>query len=226
MDLLLDVNIVLDICLKRQPFYTAARDAIQLCKFQGGKLWLYVGSVQTLQYNLYQEIKRSQVGAETPLKRRQIHERCLALLKTFAEDKHWLAALAAEGNVFSARDPEDEQLLLALDRFGEDKLKLLTRDEPLLNSNPDKAITPQAFIKQSLQVTSDPAIDFIDLKTQQDAIRPELEANLNRVLHHGQYIIGPEVKQLEDKLSEYTEAKHSITVASGTPRHFSSHLWC
>jgi UDP-2-acetamido-2-deoxy-ribo-hexuluronate aminotransferase len=59
-------------------------------------------------------------------------------------------------------------------------------------------------------------VDFIDLKTQQDAIRPQLEHNIHQVLHHGQYIMGPEVIQLEEKLATYTGAKHCITVASGT----------
>lgn len=215
MDLLLDVNIVLDICAKRQPFYAVARDAIQLCKFNGGKLWLYVGSVQTLQYNLYKEIKRQQESAEITRTNRQLHEQCLTLLETFSEDKQWLAALAIEGNVFSAGDPEDGQLLLALDRFAENKIKLLTRDLPLLNAHPDKTITPQAFINQSLLATNKP-IDFIDLKTQQDSIRPHLEKNIHRVINHGQYVMGPEVAELETKLADYVGVKHCISASSGT----------
>lgn len=216
MDLLIDVNIALDICSKRQPFYTVAREVMQLCLFQGGKLWLYVGSVQTLQYNLYSEIKRSQTAAETRLTTRQVYVHCLALLKAFIEDKHWLSTLTSEGNVFWADDPEDEQLILALDRFASDKIKLLPQDQPLLNAYPNKTISPQAFIEQSSQCVK-PTIDFIDLKAYQDAIRPQqLERNIHRVLHHGQYIMGPEVKQLEEKLATYTGAKHCITVASGT----------
>jgi UDP-2-acetamido-2-deoxy-ribo-hexuluronate aminotransferase len=59
-------------------------------------------------------------------------------------------------------------------------------------------------------------LQFIDLKAQQDAIRPQLEQRIHHVLHHGQYIMGPEVKELEDKLAAYTGARHCITVASGT----------
>ena len=60
------------------------------------------------------------------------------------------------------------------------------------------------------------ALDFIDLKTQQDALHPQLERNLHRVLHHGQFILGPEVRELEARLAAYTGARHCITVASGT----------
>ena len=59
-------------------------------------------------------------------------------------------------------------------------------------------------------------IPFIDLKTQYRALQPEIQRRINQVLEHGQYIMGPEVKELEEKLAAYTGAKHCITVASGT----------
>jgi UDP-2-acetamido-2-deoxy-ribo-hexuluronate aminotransferase len=59
-------------------------------------------------------------------------------------------------------------------------------------------------------------IPFIDLKAQYQALKPQIQARLDAVLEHGQYIMGPEVKELEDKLAAYTGAKHCITVASGT----------
>jgi UDP-2-acetamido-2-deoxy-ribo-hexuluronate aminotransferase len=59
-------------------------------------------------------------------------------------------------------------------------------------------------------------IPFIDLKTQQERIKEELDKRIAAVLAHGQYIMGPEVYELEQKLAEYTGAKHCITVANGT----------
>jgi UDP-2-acetamido-2-deoxy-ribo-hexuluronate aminotransferase len=59
-------------------------------------------------------------------------------------------------------------------------------------------------------------IPFIDLKAQYRALQPQIQARINTVLEHGQYIMGPEVKELEDKLAAYTGARHCITVASGT----------
>lgn len=59
-------------------------------------------------------------------------------------------------------------------------------------------------------------IPFIDLKTQYQALKPEIDAAIHRVLDHGQYIMGPEVKELEDKLAAFTGTKHCITCASGT----------
>lgn len=59
-------------------------------------------------------------------------------------------------------------------------------------------------------------IEFIDLKTQQQRILPDLEKRMKAVLSHGQYIMGPEVGELEAKLAEYAGARYCIAVASGT----------
>jgi UDP-2-acetamido-2-deoxy-ribo-hexuluronate aminotransferase len=59
-------------------------------------------------------------------------------------------------------------------------------------------------------------MEFIDLATQQARLKPRLDAAIARVLAHGQYILGPEVAELEARLCAYTGAKHCITVANGT----------
>ncbi|HEV7391197.1 MAG TPA: DegT/DnrJ/EryC1/StrS family aminotransferase, partial [Burkholderiales bacterium] len=61
-----------------------------------------------------------------------------------------------------------------------------------------------------------PLTPFIDLKTQYAALRESINARMQAVLDHGQYIMGPEVGELEQRLVEYTGAKHAITCASGT----------
>ncbi len=59
-------------------------------------------------------------------------------------------------------------------------------------------------------------IEFIDLKAQQALIRGKIEAGIQRVLDHGQYILGPEVSELEEKLAAFVGAKYCISVANGT----------
>jgi len=59
-------------------------------------------------------------------------------------------------------------------------------------------------------------MQFIDLAAQQARIKPQIDANIQKVLSHGQYILGPEVAELEDKLKAYCGAKHCIGVANGT----------
>ncbi len=59
-------------------------------------------------------------------------------------------------------------------------------------------------------------MQFIDLKSQYAALKSDIDARIQRVLDHGQYIMGPEVAELEGQLAAFTGAKHCITVASGT----------
>lgn len=59
-------------------------------------------------------------------------------------------------------------------------------------------------------------MDFIDLKTQQSEIREQIQARLQAVLDHGQYIMGPEVTELEQQLAAFVGARHCISVSSGT----------
>lgn len=60
------------------------------------------------------------------------------------------------------------------------------------------------------------SIPFIDLKQQYQALQSQIQIRINAVLEHGQYIMGPEVKELEVALADYTRSKYCITVASGT----------
>lgn len=59
-------------------------------------------------------------------------------------------------------------------------------------------------------------MEFIDLKSQYQRLKAQIDANIQKVLDHGQYILGPEVAELEEKLVAYTGAKYCITVANGT----------
>jgi UDP-2-acetamido-2-deoxy-ribo-hexuluronate aminotransferase len=59
-------------------------------------------------------------------------------------------------------------------------------------------------------------IPFIDLAAQQDRLRTEIKAGISQVLAHGQYILGPEVDFLEERLAAYCGAKYCISCANGT----------
>jgi UDP-2-acetamido-2-deoxy-ribo-hexuluronate aminotransferase len=59
-------------------------------------------------------------------------------------------------------------------------------------------------------------MQFIDLAAQQARIKDQIDANIQKVLAHGKYILGPEVYELEERLAVYTGAKYCITVANGT----------
>lgn len=59
-------------------------------------------------------------------------------------------------------------------------------------------------------------MEFIDLHAQYLQLKDEINANIQKVLDHGKYIMGPEVFELEDQLADYVGVQHCITCANGT----------
>ncbi len=64
--------------------------------------------------------------------------------------------------------------------------------------------------------TKKKSMKFLDLEKQQKRIRKKIQNRIDKILDHGSYIMGPEVFELEDKLSNYCGVKHSISCSSGT----------
>ncbi len=59
-------------------------------------------------------------------------------------------------------------------------------------------------------------MEFIDLKAQYQSLKSEIDAGIKRVLAHGQFILGPEVGALEERLTAYVGAKFCVAVANGS----------
>ena len=59
-------------------------------------------------------------------------------------------------------------------------------------------------------------MEFTDLKTQYNNIKEDIQLNINNVLNHGKFILGPEVNILENELSKFISSKNTITTSSGT----------
>ncbi len=60
------------------------------------------------------------------------------------------------------------------------------------------------------------SIPFIDLKAQQKRLNNKIKNNIDKVLDHGQYIMGPEVNELENVLENYSNVNNVVSCASGT----------
>jgi UDP-2-acetamido-2-deoxy-ribo-hexuluronate aminotransferase len=65
-------------------------------------------------------------------------------------------------------------------------------------------------------MTSAKPVAFIDLKAQQEKIYDRILGKIKNVLAHGQYILGPEVRELEERLAAYVGVRQAITCSSGT----------
>ena len=211
MDLLLDVDIVVDVCSGRRPWSFSSAEAICKCQDSGQRVWLYTGSVQNMEFAVAKEIYN--LNQERGFSLANSLEAARKVLAEFCTDKHWLASLAGEGPVFCYDDPEGEQFISALKRFSNYSIKLLTRDSRLAARYPEYTIAPEEYLGQCGAATG---VKFVDLQTQQDRIRPGLERRVHRVLHHGKYIMGPEIKELEEGLSSFVGCRHCISCSSGT----------
>jgi Predicted pyridoxal phosphate-dependent enzyme apparently involved in regulation of cell wall biogenesis len=60
------------------------------------------------------------------------------------------------------------------------------------------------------------SIPFIDLKTQYGLVEKSVKAGIENVLEHGAYVMGPEIGELESRLSSYCAVRHAVGCASGT----------
>src|SRR5436309_9860848 len=57
---------------------------------------------------------------------------------------------------------------------------------------------------------------FIDLAKQRARLGQSIDQAIQRVLAHGNYIMGPEVRELETALSDFCGARHALTCSNGT----------
>src|SRR5690606_15147453 len=167
MDLLLNIDIIVDLCTGREPHARDSELALEKCAAGGGRLWLYTGSVASMQRAVYEQI-RCGPGANPEQQDDELRRLAQDRLRKFCEGKQWLAALAEEGPVFEAPNPLSRQLILALQRFNAGSIRLLTRDTALLQTHSDVAITPQQYLTETTHAKQ---LAFTDLAAQQDRLR-------------------------------------------------------
>ena len=132
------------------------------------------------------------------------------LLKLKMPFFQWLSALSGDLEKIDHTDLLTQALMTAAARLGPDT-RVVTTDLKRVKWG-------GLFIDEeavgSLKVER--KVNFVDLVTQQKCIRSSLEENIHRVLHHGSYVMGPEITELEQRLMQMSDAAHCVGVASGT----------
>ncbi len=207
--LILDVNIVLDMWLKRGD-YKIIDNMLERCAEQKVQVWFPASGLGTADYVLVRELARTGVPKKEAKEiSRQLSMLLLAdvtLLSCFGFEQH--------SAIKDAYDLEDAQITLATASIQGEK-RLVTHDKTFDTLGLLETAEPAQALEWIKQGTAGP-VAFIDLKAQQNTIRPMLEKNINKVLNHGRYILGPEVKELETQLADYAGTKYCIGVSSGT----------
>lgn len=163
---------------------------------ESDRLWIYVGANDHLHRKLAERLGSSAAA--------------LTAMKQLRPLVNSLSALSEDCDC-GDQLPLNFGLTRAVARLGEDAA-LVTRDTGLLSAS-SQALSPAEFLQREPAQRS---IGFLDLATQQDQLRDEIERRMFGVLRRGQYILGPEVAELEARLAEFTGVDHCIAVSSGT----------
>ena len=211
--LILDVSVIIDLWLGSGSA-EATEALMDLAIENKARLWIAASSIPILDYVMRRALKRKgaspeEAGEIVPALMRDLMS-VAGVLTNFGFDQQAIYQ--------AARDAEDAQIAAAGRNFNGVPVCVVSEDACFDTLDEIPVKTPAEALTWLYRETADnPApMSFIDLATQQAELRSGIEQGIARVLHHGRYIMGPEVKQLEEKLAAYTEVPHCITCASGT----------
>jgi UDP-2-acetamido-2-deoxy-ribo-hexuluronate aminotransferase len=198
--LIFDVNVIIDYWLHEK----SAASTLKLLESdpqKNVKKWIVASQLHTLHYTCRSVFKRKGVPPE------QVSQVAKKLLETLLRRVEVLSNFGFEqATVYQqARDFEDAQIAAAARSLGEQAVCIVTEDQNFDTLGEVLAMRPAQALAW-LQAPADPPsadkpLPFIDLAAQQAQLRPQLEQGIERMLRHGQYILGPEVAELEEKLT-------------------------
>ena len=216
LNIVLDINIVLDLILKRPPATIEKLSLFSQFKKQGARFHFPACGLPSLEYIHSREVGRliHEGRIKTNLPTRDVAKKQLdTFLKT-------IQILSTPGFTWG-EIPEDhsdrEDALIGLSAAQIPKpVYLWTNDGEFDPVAKGVTVINEVSGKTLIDSPQSSPIPFIDLTTQQGIIRNRIEKRLTTVLRHGQYIMGPEIRELEANLAEYVGVKHCITCASGT----------
>ena len=213
--LIFDVNVIIDYWLNQR----SAASTLQLLNPEppaNVKLWIAASQLHTLHYTARAVFKRQGVPAD------QVTVLVKSLVEALLNSVEVLSNAGFEQTAIylQAHDFEAAQIAAAARSLSGQAVCVVTEDKRFDTLGEVTALPPAQALAwlqtPAVPPTSDTSLPFIDLASQQAQLRPQLEQGIEQMLRHGQYILGPEVAKLEEKLAAYTGARHCITVANGT----------
>jgi UDP-2-acetamido-2-deoxy-ribo-hexuluronate aminotransferase len=213
--LILDVSVIVNLWLGGESA-SQTEELMNEAIHKDVFLWIAASSISTLEFVAKQRFK--QAGLE-PVAVKQ-------LVSNLMEDLFQAVGVLTnhgfeQKEVYEkANDFEDSQIAAAIRSLKGVPVCIVSEDSTFDSLGEVQVKTPMEALtwlyREKLETGDSAAIPFIDLATQQAIIRPKLESGIETVLRHGQYIMGPEVQELEEKLAAYVGVKHCITASSGT----------
>ncbi len=213
--LVLDPSAIINFWMAPEATSPFAR-LVQAAEESVVRLWIVAASIPTLEYVTARRLK--QCGVPPADARRMVKR----LIENLLRRVEVLSCFGFEQKEIHSRatDLEDAQTAAAARSLAGQAVCVVTEDASFDTLGEVACRTPAEALawvaEEQAAPTPDAPLPFIDLAAQQAALRPSIERGIETVLRHGQYIMGPEVKQLEERLAQYVGVKHCITASSGT----------
>lgn len=213
--LVFDTNILVDALLSRGHYYQYAVSLLN--DVDSGKVegWYAPHCITTVYYLAGKTLAiGSENRADSEKRTRDLLKELAAILKPLPQIGDEILRIK---DYIPGSDFEDELIVQLAQEYLPNPL-LVTRDKWFLYHGQIKAAHPKEIVEAEYKpgINSNAGTAFVDLAGQQRALRPQLESRIHTVLHHGKYIMGPEIGQLESRLADYVGARHCITCSSGT----------
>lgn len=213
--LVFDTNILLDALLFRGTDYGKVLKLLEAVEAERVSGWYAAHSLTTLLYLTEKAIRGDCANREDSNARAlQAVQLIIGLLKPLPQIGDELLRLKG-----ALRDDIEDRLIIDLAQNYLPNPIFITRDKHWLTEIPN-AYLPSAVVNAqgqlNLPTNTEHKVDFVDLAAQQRQLWPHIGRNIQQVLAHGQYILGPEVAELEEKLAVYAGVQHCISVANGT----------
>jgi len=204
--ILWDSDVILDLLLLR------TKDNPYIFEFEKyvlhNKIPVYISSSQlhNIKFTLSKHLKNANINAKVnDVLKKFVETHDVRVLKTpsYIDIDKW----------YSDDDIEKELINSTAEAFD---LYILTRDEKFLETDKEKGIHPKDFISFISNRTENQKINMLDLTRETLYIYNKIEKNIDKVIKESNFILGPEVKQLEEKTAKYLGVKHCIGCSSGT----------
>lgn len=208
MDILPDLNIILDAHIFSRKGHVTAKMCIECIEQNKWNMWISASSVDNLLYTLLNEGKRARINRDwLEIEFRKFMEKA----------KLFTVSAGSVRESLAIRDIEDYIIYTNFKRIAPKGI-LVSNDREFLEM-PD-VITPEEFIEKNKHPHTPPfiskAIPLLDLREEYRYMLEDIDNAVLKNIARAKYILGPEVKELEDKIAEYIGVKHCVGVSSGT----------
>jgi len=215
-NVIFDIDVAVDLLADRRPASHAAKAAFDKALHAGCQLWLVAACLPTLLERLEKAFQASTEDTGKEAIRSTASSRARDTLRRFLKNVNVLSTHGFHAEAAFERDrPMGALILSSADALADD-VEIVSRDPSLLAAD-KRVVDPRTYAdrEDSINQPGD-SIPFVDLARQQHRILTKVEESIFNVLRHGQYIMGPEIKELEHKLADYVGVEHAICCASGT----------